>query len=92
MKHKLESSLPGKISITSDMQITPTLWPNHLRYADGNILMAENEEIKSLMKKFKEESEKAGLKLNILELSCRSCLYIFEINPLSVASFAIIFS
>ena len=27
-----------------------------------------------------------------LELSCRSCLYIFEINPLSVASFAIIFS
>ena len=47
------------------MQITPTLWPNHLRYADGNILMAESEEIKSLMKKFKEESEKAGLKLNI---------------------------
>ena len=28
----------------------------------------------------------------LLELSCRSCLYIFEINPLSVASFAIIFS
>ena len=27
-----------------------------------------------------------------LELSCRSCLYIFEINPLSVASFAILFS
>ena len=27
-----------------------------------------------------------------LELSCRSCLYIFEINPLSVASFAIMFS
>ena len=27
-----------------------------------------------------------------LELSCRNCLYIFEINPLSVASFAIIFS
>ena len=27
-----------------------------------------------------------------LELSCRSCLYIFEVNPLSVASFAIIFS
>ena len=27
-----------------------------------------------------------------LELSCRSCFYIFEINPLSVASFAIIFS
>ena len=27
-----------------------------------------------------------------LELSCRSCLYVFEINPLSVASFAVIFS
>ena len=27
-----------------------------------------------------------------LELSCRSCLYIFEFNPLSVSSFAIIFS
>ena len=27
-----------------------------------------------------------------LELSCKSCLYIFEINPLSVSSFAIIFS
>ena len=26
MKHKLESSLPGEISITSDMQMTPTLW------------------------------------------------------------------
>ena len=30
--------------------------------------------------------------LIFLELSCRSCLYIFEINPLSVALFAIIFS
>ena len=30
--------------------------------------------------------------LIFLELSCRSCLYIFEINPLSVASFGIIFS
>ena len=30
--------------------------------------------------------------LIFLELNCRSCLYIFEINPLSVASFAIIFS
>ena len=48
MKHKLESSLPGEISITSDMQ------------------MAESEEeLKSLLMKVKEESEKAGLKLNI---------------------------
>ena len=65
MKHKLESSLPGKISITSDMQITPTLWPNHLRYAEDNTFMAESEELKSLLMKVKEESEKVGLKLNI---------------------------
>ena len=45
MKHKLESRLPGEISITSDIQITTTL-------------MAESEEIKSLLMKVKEESEK----------------------------------
>ena len=51
-KHKLESRLPGEISITSDMQMTP--------------LMAESEEeLKSLLMKVKEESEKVGLKLNI---------------------------
>ena len=39
---------------------------NNLRYADDNTLMAENkEELKSLLVKVKEESEKAGLKLNI---------------------------
>ena len=39
---------------------------NNLRYADDNILMAENEEeLQSLWMKVKEESEKAGLKLNI---------------------------
>ena len=39
---------------------------NHLRYADGTTLMAESEEkLKNLMMKVKEESEKAGLKLNI---------------------------
>ena len=53
MKHKLESRLPGEISITSDMQMIPTL-------------MAESEEeLKSLLMKVKEESEKVGLKLNI---------------------------
>ena len=52
-KHKLESRLPGEISITSDVQMTPTL-------------MAESkEELKSLLMKVKEESEKAGIKLNI---------------------------
>ena len=39
---------------------------NNLRYTDDNILMAENEEeLKSLLMKAKEESEKVGLKLNI---------------------------
>ena len=52
-KHKLESRLPGEISITSDMQMTHTL-------------MAESEEeLKSLLMKVKEESEKVGLKFDI---------------------------
>ena len=38
---------------------------NNLRYADGTTLMAESEELKSLLMKVKEESEKVGLKLNI---------------------------
>ena len=47
-KHKLESRLPGEISITSDM-------------ADDTTLMAESEEgLKSLLMKVKEESEKFG--------------------------------
>ena len=54
MKHKLKSGLPGEISITSDTQMTTTT------------LMAEiKEELKSLLMKVKEESEKVGLKLNI---------------------------
>ena len=52
MKHKLESRLPGEISITSDMQMTQPLWQTAKR-------------IKSLLMKVKDESEKAGLKLNI---------------------------
>ena len=51
MKHKLETILLGEIPITSDMQMTPT----H---------MEESEELKSFLKKVKEESEKVGLKLN----------------------------
>ena len=38
---------------------------NNLRYADDTILMAEREELKSLLMKMKEESDKVGLKLNI---------------------------
>ena len=52
MKHKLESRLPGEISITSDMQMTP---PSGAK---------SKEELKSLLMKVKEESEKVGLKLN----------------------------
>ena len=40
---------------------------NNLRYADDTTLMAESEELKSLLMKVKEESEKVGLKLNIQE-------------------------
>ena len=41
---------------------------NNLRYTDDNTLLAESErELKSLLKKLKEESEKSGLKLNILK-------------------------
>ena len=49
MKHKLESRLPGEISITSGMQMTPSLW----------------QKVKILLMKMKEEHEKVGLKFNI---------------------------
>ena len=51
MKHKLELRLQGEISITSFIQMTT--------------LIAESEELKSLLMKVKEESEKVGLELNI---------------------------
>ena len=38
---------------------------NNLRYADDSTLLAESEELKSLLMKVKEESEKVGLKLNV---------------------------
>ena len=41
---------------------------NNLRYADDTTLMAENEELKSLLMKVKEESEKVDLKLNIQKM------------------------
>ena len=56
MKHKLESRLPGEISITSDMQMTPLFWAE------------SEEELKSLLMKVKEESEKVCLKLNIQKM------------------------
>ena len=41
---------------------------NNLRYANDTTLMAESEELKSLLMREKEESEKAGLKLNIQKM------------------------
>ena len=51
MKHKLESRLPGEIPITPDMQMTTPLW--------------QGRRTKEPLDESKEESEKAGLKLNI---------------------------
>jgi len=42
---------------------------NNLRYADDTTLMAESEELRSLLMKVKEESEKVGLKFNIQKIS-----------------------
>ena len=53
MKHKLESRLPGEISIISGMQMTPPLWQKN------------EEKLKSLLMKVKEENENIDLKLNI---------------------------
>ena len=52
-KYKLESTLLGEVSITSDMQMTPPLWKKVERNS------------KSLLMKVKEESEKVGLKLTV---------------------------
>ena len=41
---------------------------NNLRYANNTTIMAESEELKSLLMKMKEESEKVGLKLNIQKM------------------------
>ena len=52
IKHKLESRLLGKISITSDMQMIPPLWQ-------------KVKKTKTLLMNVKEKSEKVGLKLSI---------------------------
>ena len=46
---------------------------NNLRYADDTTFMAESEELKSLLMKVKEESEKVGLKLSIQETKIMAC-------------------
>ena len=56
IKHKLESRLQGRNI-------------NNLRYVDDTTLMAESEEeLKSILRKVKDESEKAGLQLNIQKI------------------------
>ena len=68
-KHKLESRLPGDI--------------NNLRHADDTTLMAESEEeLKSLLMKVKEESEKVGLKHNIQKIK------IMASSPISSVQFS----
>ena len=46
---------------------------NNLRYTDDTILMTESKELKSLLIKVKEESEKVGLKLNIQKTKFMAC-------------------
>ena len=76
-EHKLESRLPGEISIT-------------LRYADDITLMAESEdELKSLLMKVKEESEKVGLKLNLqkTKITASGPITSWQIDGETVADF-----
>ena len=76
MKHKLESRLPGEISITSDMHMTPPLWQ-------------KSEELKSLLMKVKEESVKVGLKFNIqkTKIMASGPITSWEIDGETVADF-----
>ena len=60
MRHKLEIKIARRNS-------------NNLRYTDDTTLMAESEELKSLLMKVKEESEKAGLKFNIQKTRIMAC-------------------
>ena len=77
-KHKLESRLLGRNI-------------NNLRYADDTTLMAESEEeLKSLLMKVKEESEKVGLKLNIqkTKIMASSSITSWEIDRETVETLA----
>ena len=62
---------------------------NNLRYADDTTLMAESEELKSLLKKVKEESEKVGLKLNIqkMKIMASGPITSWEIDVETVSDF-----
>ena len=75
-KHKLESRLPWEI-------------PINLRYADDTTLMEESKELKSLLIKVKEESEKVGLKVNIqkTKIMASGPITSWEIDGETVADF-----
>ena len=62
---------------------------NNLRYADDIILMAESEEVKSLLMKVKEESKKVGLKLNIqkTKITASGSITSWQIDGETVADF-----
>ena len=62
---------------------------NNLRQADNTTFMAENEELKSLLMKVKEESEKVGLKLNIQKMKIMASGHItsWEIDGIRVSDF-----
>ena len=62
---------------------------NNFRYADDTTLMAETEELKSLLRKVKEESEKIGLKLNIqkTKITATSPITLWQIDGETVADF-----
>ena len=62
---------------------------NNLRYADDTTLMAESEELKSLLMKVKEDSEKVGLKLNIqkIKIMASSLITTWQIDWETVTDF-----
>ena len=62
---------------------------NNLRYADNSTLMGESEELKNVLMKMKEESEKVGLKVNIhkTKIMASSPITSWEIDGETVAGF-----
>ena len=70
LKLKLESRLSGEISVTSDMRMTTTL------------MSESKEELKSLLMKVEEESEKSGLKLSIqkTKIMASSSIILWQID------------
>ena len=79
MKHKLESRLPGEISVTSDTQMTPPLWQE------------SEEELKSLLMKMKEESENVSLKkltIQKIKIMASSSITLWQIDGETVETVA----